>query len=190
MILCAALTVAFVSRTAPAQQSLVSLEPHILRAGDTEIGVVYTPELLASLLASEQRKSVDATVTQAISEQTPIVVMWKAPLPPDVPALQLQWMVTIVEGRGDPVNPNRSDPLWIRTDPRFLAGFDDRLARRDVAAIAAFPRAAFVLGRVVFLYAKFPPDYERHVVRSIRRSARIDWDGSRPDSRAAREPRF
>lgn len=133
---------------------------------------------------------VDPKVAEAVRARTPIVVMWSTPVSDGASANPSPWKITIVEANGDPVNTDTIEPLWIEWSARVLAQFDQRLARRDVAAIAVFPREAFVLGRVVFLYAKYPPDYERHVARSIRRSARIDWDGTRPDFRSAREPRF
>src|SRR4051812_10258262 len=48
------------------------------RKNPTEIGLLYTPELIATL-ARQLRGAVPARVSDAITRQTPIVVLWTIP---------------------------------------------------------------------------------------------------------------
>jgi hypothetical protein len=152
-------------------------EPYVLRAGRTEIGVVYMPELLAEL-AQNASGAVASRITDAIRDNTPIVVMWRMPLPAPETITTAPYKMAIVERNGDPVNPDRIEPLWIQQDASGIAQLDSRISADKVAAVAAFPRSAFVHGRYVFIYVDGVSEGDQPTMRSVRRSAPITWDGA------------
>jgi hypothetical protein len=45
-------------------------------------GLLYRPELLAALIAARPREAVPGRISQAVEQQTPIVVMWTIPSGP------------------------------------------------------------------------------------------------------------
>jgi hypothetical protein len=153
--------------------SLPSNQPHTIRADDqrhTAIGLVYSPELLRALVASAP-EAAGQLIAQAIDRQTPVALVWSVPVPPEVGTpLPPYKMVIEPDARGG----NRVEPIWLTHDATELARLDQQVGSRAVGAMAAFPRSALTAGRLVCLYADYPPDYERKVHRQIRRCGRIE----------------
>jgi hypothetical protein len=150
----------------PHPQELRIVGPH-----QTVIGLVYSPETLAALVAKSSQPA-PAHVVQALDRRTPIVVIWTVPVPPELAQAPPPYKMTIVEH--DPVEVTKVDPVWLEHDPSDLAVLDGRVRSHDVGAIAAFPRSAFVRGRYVCLYSDYPPDEEKKSHRSIRRCGLIE----------------
>jgi hypothetical protein len=151
-----------VAASAPGQNA----EPYVLLWPDsraerplerrTEVGLVYTPEVLAALTARHPVEALAPRIIQAIREGTPIVVLWEFPTGKyDVPA-QRPYEVRIAEP-GQEVNA--IPPVWIQQDAAGLEDLDLRISAEavrpgsgvGVAVMAAFPRDAFGPGRIVYL---------------------------------------
>jgi hypothetical protein len=150
-------------------------EPVVLRADDrthTPIGLIYSPDVLAALLAANGGETPDAKLATAARERTPVVVMWSVPLPPDlVPPSPFRIVIT---ARGVPAGgPDQIEARWVQRDAAALARLDPRVQERDVAAVAAFGPADVVPGRFVCLFAEYPPDFEKQRAKSIDRCARL-----------------
>jgi hypothetical protein len=153
--------------------SLPSNQPHVIRADDqhhTPIGLVYSPELLTALVAQSPEPP-GQHIAQVISHQTPVVLVWSVPVPQEVGTPVPPYKVVI---EADAPGGNRVDPIWLAHDATELARLDRQVGSQTVGAIAAFPRSALIAGRLVCLYADYPPDYERKVHRQIRRCGRIE----------------
>lgn len=166
--------------TSASEQSQQGQGPYILRAeekGDTSVGLLYTPELLATLVARRTPESVPARLAEAVRQQTPVVVMWKIPATADFGPIPTPYKMAIVEhDSGSPAtDPNRIEPAWIQQDASELVQLDSRLRPEDVGAVAAFPRAAFLPGRRISLYSDYP--IENRGLRVHSRSGRVEWDG-------------
>ena len=148
------------SRPATVEQAQNPPGPYTLRTDGqqrTAIGLVYTPELLAALVARQPTESLNPRIADAVRQQTPIVVMWSVPIPPEVGPAPPPYKISIVE-RGDPTDQNGIEPVRIQQDATVLAQLDSRVRPNEVGAMAAFARAAFVPGRWICLYSNYPPD--------------------------------
>jgi hypothetical protein len=182
-----ALSALVVPPVTSAGQSTDDATPYVVRADHRSrkpLGLLYTPEILARLVEGGPAGSVPKRISDAISQQTPIVVMWS--LPPslfdrdeDRPASYPRpYRISIVEAGKDPRAIDRLDPVWIQQDALELQQLDTQTNFEDVGAVAAFPRAAFVPGRQVFIYT---PQYvnrnKRHVSHRSP-EATIEWNGS------------
>jgi hypothetical protein len=130
----------------------------------TEVGLVYTPEVLAALSARHPADAVRPRIAQAIREGTPIVVMWEFPDGPhDTPAAQRPYDMRIAERVQDRMS--WTPPLWIQQNAAGLEELDSRISAQverpgsgvGVAVMAAFPRDAFVPGRFVYLVSQRTP---------------------------------
>jgi hypothetical protein len=123
----------------------------------TEVGLVYAPDVLATLVARRSQDAVAPRILEAIRERTPIVVMWEFPTAPAEPQAQRPYRVRIAERAQE--EASALAPLWIQQDAAGLQELDSRLSTEivrpgsgvGVGAMAAFPREAFVPGRLVHL---------------------------------------
>jgi hypothetical protein len=95
----------------------------------TPVGLLYTPEVLASL-AAESPASVAARIYRAIREQTPIVVLWTFPASANSEPLPRPFSTVIVDGRGDSFgSPSRDqdvriEPVWVEQHADDLRQLD------------------------------------------------------------------
>jgi hypothetical protein len=97
-------------------------DPQSIRADDshrTVIGLVYSPELLASLGARQASESMNQRIAEAVRQETPIVIMWAVPIPPEVGPDPPPYKIAIME-RGGPEDPNRIEPVWLQQDATAL----------------------------------------------------------------------
>jgi hypothetical protein len=157
--------------------SRVPTEPYVLRAGKTAVGLVYTPEVLQLLVRRASARDVDVRISDAIRNQTPIVVMWSVPVPSDVGPEPPPYTVVIIAGSDDARNVGgRITPLWVEHDASSLAALDNRVTTHQVGAVAAFPRSAFVKGRIIDMYSDYPPNAETGEHRGVHRSAPIQFE--------------
>ena len=137
-----------------------SLSPEVLWWRDSEgtprtaTGLLYCPEVLAALASEKQPDSVPATITKAVNEQTPIVVMWTFPDGPLIKDITRPFHTRISDTTSGAV----IQPLWEKQDAADLRVIDPERQFGNVGTMAAFPRAAFQRGGVVVLYAELPPD--------------------------------
>ena len=154
----AALLLALASTARGVAQDTLSPEVLWWRDSDgrprTATGLLYSPELLAALVADKPKESVPPTITKAIKEQTPIVVMWTFPdgaFTKDItrPFNTRIWNTT---------SGANIKPLWEKQDAADLRVLDPERQFQNVGTMAAFPRAAFQAGRIVVLYAELPQD--------------------------------
>jgi hypothetical protein len=121
----------------------------------TEVGLVYSPEALRALVSRRSADTVPSRIADAIRAGTPIVVMWDFPEGPHHDAAR--------PGRPYHVEINDRDrhmawwqgvqPLWIQQDARELQQIDARAAAYPVGVMAAFPREAFLAGRLVCFHS-------------------------------------
>jgi hypothetical protein len=162
---------------ASGRHSPVPTEPYVLRVGKTAVGLVYTPELLQVLVRPAGGRNVDIRVIDAIRNQTPIVVMWSVPVPSEVGPEPPPYTVVIIAGSDDARNVGgRITPLWVEHDASSLAALDNRVTTHQVGAVAAFPRSAFVKGRIIDMYSDYPPNAETGEHRGVHRSAPIQFE--------------
>lgn len=139
-----------------------------------EVGLLYTPELLAAL-AQRAPDSVTPRIATAIRDQTPIVVMWTFPPGLVLEGLTRPFSVVITE-QGSSWGWPRTEPLWVRQDANDLRMLDPRMPDGEVGVMAAFPRSAFVPGYIVSLYADLPA-YRAGQHRGVQVFGRIEWNG-------------
>jgi len=168
-------------------QSTNSAAPFVLRVSHPSrkaVGLLYTPEVLAKLAEGRAPDAVPKRISDAIRQQTPIVVMWI--LPPslfrdsdqDRPASYPRpYRITIAEAGNDPLSPNRIEPIWIQQEDSDLQRLDTRTEFEEVGAVAAFPRSAFVPGRQVFIHsAAYWTSTKTQIDHRI--WATIEWNGA------------
>jgi hypothetical protein len=159
------------------------LEPLVLywptKHGDARqnVGLLYTPELLANLIATQALETAPALIRNAVRQQTPIVVMWTIPPMADSPPWPRPFSAAVVED-GDSVGGKlRIEPLWTQQHADELRQLDTHTSFQDVGVMAAFPRSAFIPGRVVVIYLRLPSEPGRY--RGVQRFGLIDWNGTR-----------
>ncbi len=138
----------------------------------TVIGFIYSPAVLADLLAQKSDEQGSPIMAAAIDQNTPVVAMWTEPVPAEVggPPLPSQWKIAVLPS-GNFFGADKIEPLWIKHDLTALAPLASGLRQPFVGAVAAFPQAALSKGRRICLYAEYPPDYEKRSARSITRCA-------------------
>jgi hypothetical protein len=142
----------------------------------TAVGLLYLPEVLAALAAQVPPDTVPATIAAALLERTPIVAMWEVSGPPEVTG-KPPYTVAIVNADGG--SAVFIQPIWIQQQGGDLARLDHRLTSpgKSVAAIAAFPAAAFVTGRRVLISSSDQLRADGMHTRSQRWGV-IRWDGA------------
>ena len=146
------------------------------RKTPTQVGLLYTPELLTAL-AQQSPESVSARVRDAIHEQTPIVVLWTIPPIAGAPPLPRPFSAVIVERGGYSAVP-RTEPLWIEQHAEDMRRLDPQRSFQDVGVMAAFPRSAFVPGHSVIIYRALPST-EPGRSTGVQRFGLIQWSGTR-----------
>lgn len=120
----------------------------------TEVGLVYTPEVLSALAARRPADAVPPRIVHAIRDGTPIVVMWEFPEgPADRPRPHRPYHVEINERSQHMARWMGVQPLWIQQDARELQQIDARAAAHEVGVMAAFPGDAFVRGHLIFFHS-------------------------------------
>lgn len=147
------------------------------RKNPTEVGLLYTPELLATL-ARQLEGPVPARVSDAISQQTPIVVLWTIPPNAGEPPWPQPFSAVIVD-RGGYSSVPRAEPLWTQQDASDIRLLDPGRSFPDVGVVAAFPRSAFVPGHVVIIYRALPTT-DTGMSTGVERFGRIEWNGAKP----------
>ena len=150
------------------------------RSAPTFVGLLYTPEVLAAL-AARSPASVTARLEQAIRDQTPVVVLWTIPPPANEAPWPRPFSTVIVEAHGDsfgfpsPGHGVRVEPLWVEQHADDLRQLDPRTEFGDVGVMAAFPRAAFVPGRLITIYRRMPRELGRGT--GVQRYGLVQWSG-------------
>lgn len=137
----------------------------------TQVGVVYFPDVLASILG-ERRENPPSPLAEAVRQRAPVVVMWGFP-DEQAAAWPRPFGMAIVEPGGDSAGM-RVEPLWIRQDAEVFKGLDPRVEFPTVGAVAAFEPKAFVRGRLVVLYSG-----ESRLGMRAQRWGTIDWGAPR-----------
>lgn len=166
-------------------QSTGSSEPIVLywptKQGEAgqRVGLLYTPELFANLIASQPPETASTLISDAVQQQTPIVVMWTIPPMADSPPLPRPFSAAIVE-EGDSVGGKlRILPIWTQQNAEELRRLDTQTSFQDVGVMAAFPRSAFVPGRIVIIYLRLPTSHPREY-KGVQRFGLMEWNGARP----------
>jgi hypothetical protein len=168
-------------------QSTGSLEPIVLywptKQGDTRprqrTGLLYTPELLAHLVSTQPPETVPTLISDAVQQQTPIVVMWTIPPVGGGPPWPRPFSVLIAE-EGDSVGGKlKVEPVWTLQNADDLRRLDSQTSFRDVGVMAAFPRSAFVPGRLVVIYLRLPTSHPREY-KGVQVFGLIDWNAAPP----------
>lgn len=149
------------------------------RKNPTEVGLLYTPEVLAAL-ARTSPAFVSQRVNDAIRQQTAIVVLWTIPPIAGEPPWPRPFSAVIVE-RGDYGAVPRTEPLWIEQHAGDIRQLDPQRQLKEVGVMAGFDRSAFVPGHAIIIYRRLPPS-ELGASRATQRFGRIDWDGALPQT--------
>ncbi len=188
-IILAAVLTAIIGQAA---SSVPAPAPYVLKMEPRgmSFGLLYTPEMLAALVADKSADAVPARIADAIRNGDAIVVMWTWSPNPPTPGLSPRPYKIAVVNHNPAIDvrdpgyapwniPERIEPKWIVQDAADLTQIDPRVARRNVAAVAAFPRAVFVPGRRLYLWLgpEQLPDKSFHAQT---RWATIEWNGNQP----------
>lgn len=178
----AALVSATVVETRGLQGAHPADEPYILywpqKAGDPgqAVGLLYTPEVLDTLMASRSPETVPTRLREAVQHQTPIVVMWTIPPIGGSEPWVRPFSSAIVE-EGDSFGGKlRILPVWTDQSANDLRQLDTRTSFQEVGVMAAFPRSAFVPGRLVTIYLRLPSEPKQ--LRGVQRLGLIEWNGA------------
>jgi hypothetical protein len=142
------------------------------------VGLPYSPQVLARLAANSSHAP-GPRIQTAIARGTPIIVMWAIPKgneadedPPrplsavivdDTPDGRTSWSL------------KRIEPLWLEQNAEELRASDGQTKFRDVGIMAAFPRSAFVRGRLVTIFRDLPAEPGVH--RGVQVFGRLNWRG-------------
>jgi hypothetical protein len=184
------LSALFAILVSPAPSSPSDLVPFVLKAESQGMpfGLLYTPEVLAALVANKPPDTIPRRVAEAIRNGDAIVVMWALPLPPPVgtslsprpykiAAVNFNPAISIGTAETPWNIPERIEPKWIEQDAGDLAQIDMRNEFRDVGAMAAFPREVFMPGRRLYLWQG--PETQADTSRvGQSRWAVIEWNGN------------
>jgi hypothetical protein len=122
---------------------------------------------------------VPARISEAVQQQTPIVVMWTIPPIADFEPWSRPFSSAIVEEGDSFGGKQRILPLWTQQSADELRQVDTRTAFQDVG-VMAFPRSAFVPGRLVTIYLRLPS--EQGQLRGVQRFGLIEWIGAQPST--------
>lgn len=139
-----------------------------------QVGLLYTPEVL-TVLAKRPGARVSDRISQAIRQGAAIVVMWAIPENTDVGPISGPFSSVIVEQASSWSVP-RVEPVWVQQTAEELRQLDSETAFPNVGVVAAFPRSAFVPGRLVTIYKELPSDTDQR--RGIQVFGRIEWNGT------------
>ncbi len=152
--------------------------PYTIKLDDvpkTSIGFIYNPAFLADLLAQKPEEQRPPLLVKAVNQQTPVVVMWSEPVPPEVgPPPLPPWKIVLLPS-GNLFGTDKIEPLWIEHDVAAAAPLVSNLRRPFIGAIAAFPQDALAKGRRLCLYVEYPPDFEKKKARMITRCADFEY---------------
>jgi hypothetical protein len=84
--------------------------PYTIRMGDrqrTSIGFVYSPALLAELVAQQPEEERPPLIVRAVAQGTPVVVMWSIPFPQRLhPRLFPPWEIAVLPS-GNPFGTDK-----------------------------------------------------------------------------------
>lgn len=147
----------------------------------TEVGLLYTPEVLAALARSSPT-FVSQRVNDAMRQHTAIVVLWTIPPIGGEPPVPRPFSAVIVE-RGDYSSAPRTEPLWIEQHADDIRQLDPQRQFKEIGVMAGFNRSAFVPGHSVIIYRRLPPS-ELGATRATQRFGRIEWNGVMPQTAA------
>ena len=151
--------------------------PRVPERPPTPVGLLYTPELLAEM-ARRSPDSVSARIRDAIRQQMPVVVMWTIPPLADTEPWPRPFSIVIVERGSEYSGVPRVEPVWTQQHAEDLRQLDRRTEFQDVGVMAAFPRSAFVPGRLVIIYLRLQP--EAGLPSGVQRFGFLDWNGAQP----------
>jgi hypothetical protein len=151
------------------------------RKNPTEVGLLYTPEVLAAL-ARRSPALVSQRVNDAIRQETAIVVLWTIPPIEGEPPVPRPFSAVIVQ-RGDYWAVPRTEPLWIEQHADDVRQLDPQRQFKEVGVMAGFNRSAFVPGHAIIIYRRLPPS-ELGASRATQRFGRIEWNGVLPQTGA------
>ena len=156
-----------------------SLLAHKTRRSRQKTGLLYTLELLANLIANQPPEAVPVLISDAVQQQTPIVVMWTIPPRADSPPWPRPFSALIAE-EGDSVGGKLEslNQSGIRQNADELHRLDSHTSFQDVGVMAAFPRSAFVPGRKVVIYLRLPTSHPREY-KGVQVFGLIEWNGAR-----------
>jgi hypothetical protein len=97
----------------------------------------------------------------------------------DSPQWSRPFSVLIAE-EGDSVGGKlKVEPVWTLQNADDLRRLDNQTPFRDVGVMAAFPRSAFVPGRLVVIYLRLPTSHPREY-KGVQRFGLIEWNGGPP----------
>ena len=131
------------------------------RKHPTEVGLLYTPEVLAALTRSSPA-FVSERINDAIRHQTAIVVLWTIPPIAGEPPVPRPFSAVIVE-RGDYGSVPRTEPLWIEQHADDIRHLDPQRRFQEVGVMAGFERSAFVAGHSIIIYRQLAPFRTRRI---------------------------
>jgi hypothetical protein len=157
----------------PAPYVLMWPNPRTPQAA-TRVGLLYTPEMIETLTARLSSEAVPQRMADAVRQELAIVVMWDFPRAADEDPRIRPYRVAIVE-RGGSVVGDHIEPLWSLQTADELRQIDPTTRFREVGAMAAFPRTAFVPGRQIVLYSQTVD--VGGGARYAERFGVIEWDG-------------
>ena len=164
--------------TPPASAPQVIYWPRVPDKPPTRVGLLYTPELLADL-ARRSPEAVSARIAEAISQQTPIVVLWTIPPNANSGPWPRPFSAVIVENGGMSCGTlPRVEPVWADQRADDLRQLDPTTPFDDVGVMAAFPRSAFVPGRFVNIYVSLRTEVAAR--ECVQRFGLIEWSGIQP----------
>lgn len=164
--------------TPPSSAPQVIYWPRVPDKPPTPVGLLYTPEHLADL-ARQSPEAVSARIAEAISRQTPIVVLWTIPPNANSGPWPRPFSAVIVENGGMSCGTlPRVEPVWADQHADDLRQLDPMTTFDEVGVMAAFPRSAFVPGRFVNIYVSLRT--EVGAWRCVQRFGLIDWSGIQP----------
>jgi len=180
----------FAILASPAPSSLSDPAPSVLKAESQGVpfGLLYTPEVLAALVANKASDTVPPRVAEAILNGDAIVVMWALPLRPpsgtslpprpyNIAVVNYSPAISIRSAEAPWNVPDRIEPKWIEQNAADIAEIDMRNEFRDVGAMAAFPREVFVPGRRLYLWLGPETQVDRSRVGQSRWAV-IEWNGN------------
>jgi hypothetical protein len=163
-----------------------STGPLVLRVERTAVGLLYTPDTLAALVAGRNGQRASPRIREAVRLRTPIVLMWSIPPAVDLGPAPRPFKVAITESHSGPApnSPYQIEPAWVDEDASDLIQLDRAAGVQETGAIAAFPLDAFVPGRRLFIYSEEPYTEEKEPIIGQRKAQRlwtrgalVEWDG-------------
>jgi hypothetical protein len=118
-------------------------------------------------------------MSEAIRQQTPIVVLWTIPPNANSGPWPRPFSAVIVENGGMSCGTlPRVEPVWADQRADDLRQLDPMTPFDDVGVMAAFPRSAFVPGRFVNIYVSLRSEVAAW--ECVQRFGLIQWSGVSP----------